>query len=180
MVLDLGEHLEELVRRHHLAVVLDTELVGELGGVVGLVEVLVVKAHRERLIGHETRGDITGIHAAREERADLDVGDAVRGDALVDHLVAFLHVLVERLGIVVREIGIPVAAHVHARRGDVVGEAVRRRQLEDAGEEGLVGRGELHGEIRTQRLLVHGLLEMRMLEEALDLGAEHQVASSDW
>ena len=100
----------------------------------------------------------------------------MRGNALVDHLVAFLHVLVERLGIVVGKIRIPVAAHVHARRGDVVGEAVCRRQLEDAGEEGLVGRGELHGEIRTQRLLVHGLLEMRMLEEALDLGAKQQVA----
>ena len=100
----------------------------------------------------------------------------MRGNALVDHAVALLHVLVKRLGIVVREIGVPIAAHVHAAGRDVEGEAVRGRQLVHAGEECLVRGGELHGEVRAQGLLVHGLLKAGMLEETLDLAAEQQIA----
>ena len=96
--------------------------------------------------------------------------------ALVNHLVAFFDILVEGFGIVVGEIGIPVTAHVHRARGQVVREAVRRRQLEDALEKRLVRRGELHGQIRAQSLLVHGLHEAGMLEEALDFAAVKQVA----
>ena len=54
---------------------------------------------------------------------------------------------------------------------------MRGRQFVHAFEERFVGRGELQREIRTQRIVVHGLVELRVREEALDLAAEHQATA---
>ena len=92
------------------------------------------------------------------------------------HFIELVDVFLERL-IDFREIAIPIAAHIHRVGGQVVSEAMRGRQLIHALEERFVGRGELQREIRTQRIVVHGLVELRVREEALDLAAEHQAAA---
>ena len=58
MILDLRQRVEELICRHHFAVVFDTELVGKFGRIIGLVEVFVIEADRERIVGHKACGDI--------------------------------------------------------------------------------------------------------------------------
>ena len=58
MVLDFRQRVEKLVRRHHFAVILDAELVGKFGRVIGFVEVFVVKADGERIVGHKACGNV--------------------------------------------------------------------------------------------------------------------------
>ena len=176
VVLNLGQGFEKLVRRNHLAVVLDAQLVGKLLGVIGFVELVVIETNRERFVGHEACGDVARIDAARKEAAHLHVGDAVRAHAFMHHFIELVDVFLERL-VDFREIAIPIAAHIHRVGGQVVSEAMRGRQLVHALEERFVGRGELQREIRTQRIVVHGLVELRVREEALDLAAEHQAAA---
>lgn len=136
MILDVLERTEELVGGNHLADILDAELIGKFLGVVSLVEILVIEAHREGLVGHEASGDVAGVDAAGEERRDLDVGDAMGLDALVHDLVQLVDVLLERL-LDGRVIAIPVALDVHLAGRDIDGKVVRRRQLVDTLEEGL-------------------------------------------
>ena len=171
MILNVLERAKELVGGDHLADVLDAELVRELLGVVGLVEVLVIEAYREGLVGHEASGDVAGVDATGEERSDLDVGDAMGLDALVHDLVQLVDVLLERL-LDGRVIAIPVALDVHLAGRDVDGKVMRRRQLVDALEEGLLSRRILQRHIRTQGLFVDRLVEVRVVEKTLDLGAK--------
>ena len=176
VVLDGFQRPEEIVAVDHLAVVLDTQLVRQLGGVVGFVEILVVEAHAERVVGHEARGDVAGVHAARKERTHLHVGDAVRRHTFMHHLIALVHILVEVLGVVVRKIALPVTAYVHLARGQVVREAMRGLKLVHAREERFLRGGELQREIRAQGFLVYSLHEARMVQETLDFAAEQQIA----
>ena len=177
MILDVLERTEELVGGNHLANVLDAKLIGKFLGVVGLVEVLVVKAHREGLVGHEASGDVAGVDATGEERRDLDVGDAMGLDALVHDLVQLVDILLERL-LDGRVIAIPVALDVHLAGRDIDGKVVRRRQLVDTLEEGLLSRRILQRHVRTQSLFVDRLVEVRVVQEALDLGTKEHARSA--
>ena len=171
MILDVLERTEELVGGNHLADILDAELIGKFLGVVSLVEILVIEAHREGLVGHEASGDVAGVDAAGEERRDLNVGDAMGLDALVHDLIQLVDVLLERL-LDGRVIAIPVALDVHLAGRDVYGKVMRRRQLVDTLEEGLLGCRILQRHVRTQGLFVDRLVEVRVVQEALDFGAK--------
>ena len=177
VILDVLERTEELVGGDHLANVLDAELIGKLLGVVGLVEILVVKAHREGLVGHKASGDVAGVDATGEERRDLDIGDAMGLDALVHDLVQLVDILFERL-LDGRVIAIPVALDVHLAGRDIDGKVVRRRQLVDTLEEGLLSRRILQRHVRTQSLFVDRLVEVRVVQEALDLGTKEHARSA--
>ena len=115
---------------------------------------------------------IAGVHAAGQERADLNIGDLVR-----------LHTVVERVGdavdpgvqirlFVCVEVHVPVALHLEF--AVLVGEVVRRRQLVNALEESFVAGGVLEGEVVFQRRGVEDFLEVGVAQEALDLRAEQQ------
>ena len=78
--------MSALLFRQHLAVVLDTELLAQFTRLGGLVEFMravgACKADGEGLVGHQAGRDIAGIDTAGQERAQLDVADAVGGHAL--------------------------------------------------------------------------------------------------
>ena len=147
VILDIGQRIEELVGGNHLAHILDAQLVGKLGSVVGLVEVLVIEADRIRGVGHKAGGNVAGVHAARKKRAHLNIGDSVRSDAFVHDLVALVHVLLEGLGVVVGEVTAPVTLDVHGVGRQVIRKAMRRGKLEHALKEGLLRGGELQRQV---------------------------------
>ena len=92
-------------------------------------------------------------------------------DALVHNLIQLVDVLLERL-LDGRVITIPVALDVHLAGRDVYGEVMRRRQLVDTLEEGLLGCRILQRHVRTQGLFVDRLVEVRVVQETLDFGAK--------
>ena len=98
-------------------------------------------------------------------------------DALVHDLVQLVDVLLERL-LDGRVIAIPVALDVHLAGRDIDGKVVRRRQLVDTLEEGLLGCRILQRHVRTQGLFVDRLVEVRVVQEALDLGTEEHARSA--
>ena len=92
-------------------------------------------------------------------------------DALVHDLIQLVDVLLERL-LDGRVIAIPVALDVHLAGRDIDGKVMRRRQLVDTLEEGLLGCRILQRHVWTQGLFVDRLVEVRVVQEALDLGAK--------
>ena len=92
-------------------------------------------------------------------------------DAFVHDVIQLVDVLLERLldgGV----IAIPIALDVHLAGRDIDGEVMRRRQLVDTLEEGLLGCRILQRHVRTQGLFVDRLVEVRVVQEALDLGTK--------
>ena len=171
VVLDVRESVEAFVRRDELAAVADAKLVRKLGRVVRLVEFVVIKAHAERGVRHQHSGNVAGIHAAGEERADLYVRNAVGGHGFVHHFVQLVRADFKVLRLRV-EFAVPEAAHVHL--AVLIHKIVGRGQLVHALEEGFLCGGILQRQIGAQRILVDGLDEFGMLEKGLDLAAEHQ------
>ena len=168
VVLDVGEGVEALLFRQHLAVVLDAELLAQLARLGGLVKFMravgACKADGEGLVGHQAGRDIAGIDTAGQERAQLDIADAVGGHALPHAGIDLIGggLVGERRG--VAEIDIPV------------GEPVGRGQLVGPLEERLVHGAVLEGQVGAQGLGVDLAAEAGVLKQALDLGAEQQLA----
>ena len=178
MVLDVGKRVQALLFGQHFAVVVDAQLLAQLAGLGGLIKLVgavgAFKTDRERIVGHQAGRDIAGIDTAGQERAKLHIADTVGGDALTHAGVD----LVGGLGIgqagLVAEIGIPVALNVHL--AVLVLKPVGRGQLIGAFKKGLVHRAVLERQIGAQCLGVDHPAETRMLEQALDLAAEQQLA----
>ena len=178
VVLDVGEGVEALLFRQHLAVVLDAEFLAQLARLGGLVKFMravgACKADGEGLVGHQAGRDIAGIDTAGQERAQLDVADAVGGHALPHAGIDLIGggLVGERRG--VAEIDIPVALDLHL--AVPVGEPVGRGQLVGPLEERLVHGAVLEGQVGAQGLGVDLAAEAGVLKQALDLGAEQQLA----
>ena len=122
------------------------------------------------------RCDIAGIHSGGKEGAHLHIGDLVGLDGIlhglvdrVDQVGQILVALTKGRIIVLVNVHLPVP----------VCEPVAFGQLEYALEEGL-GQGRvLEGQVGPQGFLVEFLMEIGMLDEALDLRTIHEGAVHD-
>ena len=177
VVLDVGKGVQALLLGQHLAVVVDAQLLAQLAGFGGLVKLVgavgAFKADRESVIGHQAGGDIAGIHAAGQERAQFHIADAVGGYALPHAGVDLVgRLLVGQAGLVA-EVRIPVALNVHL--AVLVLKPVGRGQLVGAFKKGLVHGAVLERQVGAQRFGVDLPAETGMLQQALDLAAEQQL-----
>ena len=134
---------------------------------------LALKADREGLLRHEAGGDIAGVHAAREERADRHIADAVRLDRFVDDAVQLLGIGLE-VAVLRLKVHVPVALGV--KLAVLPRKEMRGQQLVHAGKEGLLGRAVLEGQIGQKCILIDGALKVRVRQHALDLGGEDEFA----
>ena len=155
-------------------------VVGDDLGVVELGEGLVLVADGEGLeraadVPPHERHQAARVEPAGEEDTQRHVRDQVAFDRRVQVRSQLLHRLPEAgHGCGRAEAQIPVA-------GDLCpavfpDEQVAGGQLADAGEHGLRRRHELEAEVVVQGLMVDPPLHARVLEDGLDLRAEHQPA----
>ena len=174
MVLDAAEVGPVLLRLDAVGEVLHAQKFAELRGVLGLVVLLVGKAHGEGLVHLGKAGHIAGIHAGGKEGAHLHVGNFVGGHALL-HGGFDLVFPAGHVGAVVRlEPGLPVAAGGHFARFPA--QPVGGQQFFDALEKGVLPRGILVGEVELQPLLVQLLHKAGMRQKAFYLAAKEQFA----
>ena len=118
--------------------------------------------------------DIAGVHPGGEEGADLHISHLVGLDRILDGLVDGVdQVLQILLALAKGRVVILVDVHLPVPEG----EPMALGKLEYALEEGLGKRRILEGHVGTQGLGVELLVEVRMLQEALDLRSVHEGAA---
>ena len=189
MILLGGHDVEELLRVDLHLPVRQLRPFGERRGVVQLVQLDVkvgqrvdlgqlvlaadVVAHRERLdvgsvLPHAVRGQ-RAVDAARQEAADLHVGDLMRRHRFVEHAVDLVGPLVEPLGLVdlvrdaVEALDVQLAVLEHHEMAG--------QQLVDVLEHGLRVVHVLEAQVLRQHLAVELFAERRMRQKRLDLAA---------
>ena len=171
VILDVGERVKAFLGGQQFAVIGHAQLFGQFSRVIGLVELVIVKAHAERVVRHQAGGDITGVHAAGQERTHLDVRDAVR-------LHGFVHGFIQLLGAGFKvllfgfEVAVPIP--LGGQTAVFIYQIVRGRKFVHAFEEGLFRSGVLESEVGAQRVLIDLLDKIRMVQKTFDLAAENQ------
>ena len=160
VVLNIREGFETLFGRDELAVVFYAQLFRQLCGIIRLIKLIVIKPDAECVVRHQAGGDITGIYAARKKRANLHIGNAVRGHRFMHGFIQLVCACVKAL-LFGGKLAIPIALNFHL--AVFIGEIVRGGQLIDAFEERLFRGGILQRQIGQQRIFIHGLLKQRVL-----------------
>ena len=195
MVLLGGHDVKELLRVYLYLPVRQLRPLGEGGGVVQLVQLDVevgqrvdlgqlvlaadIVAHRERLdvgrvLAHAVRGQ-RAVDAARQEAADLHVGDLMRRHRLVEHAVDLVGPLVQTLRLVdlVRDMVVALDVQLAAlEHHEVAGQ-----QLVHVLKHGLRVVHVLEAQVLRQHLAVEFLLERRVRQKRLDLAAVDQAVA---
>ena len=173
MPLDARERGERLLVGQRLGGVVQFEQFRQFAGLLRFVVRAFAETDRIRVLRTRHGGDVAGVDTARQEGADLHIGDLVRLDGIAHRLVDRVHQLAQLL-LAFAEILVVIPVDVHL--AIPVREIVPFRQLVDAFEEGLTDRRILEGHIRLQRLGVELLDEIGVAQQALDLRRVHERA----
>ncbi len=180
-----GELRQEVhdVRRHGARVVRAPEMLRNARGEADLVEPLLTEPDRRRQhrgVGdlHHGRDHRARVDAARQERAERDVADQAHAHGFVQQLVEPRQVLAlpHRVAIA-GERQRPVAFDPHAAALD--DHPVGRRQFLDVAEDGVRRRDVLQGKVGIERLGAPFPRDPGVLEDGLDLRAEHQATAAE-